>query len=280
MTKIDYLLVGHATADLVEGGRTLGGTVTYGTPVVRAFGHRVGVVTSAAACEPLMEHLAPLANVVVHMAEATTTFRNTYKNGTRTQTVYSVAAPLSYDSIPFGWTDAPLVHLAPLVNEVDPQIVKHFRDQTVLLTPQGYMREWGEDGQVHFKRWLDSEMLADVNILVLSNQDIAEAPELEQEYARLVEWVFVTEGEHGGAYYHNGERKTYAAVPSNEVDPTGAGDVFAAALLSSLLRYDMDTAVRSAAHLAAQSVTAPGVYPFTEQEVQAALHYGTQDAEP
>ncbi len=276
MTKIDYLLVGHATADLVEGGRTLGGTVTYGTPVVRAFGHQVGVVTSAAACEPLMEHLAPLANVAVHMAEATTTFRNAYHNGIRTQTVFGVAAPLSYDSIPVGWTNAPLVHLAPLVNEVDPQIVKHFRDKTILLTPQGYMREWGEDGLVHFKRWLDAEMLADVNILVLSNQDIAEAPELEQEYAQAVEWVFVTDGENGGAYYHNGQRRTYDAVPSDEVDPTGAGDVFAAALLASLLEYEMDTAVRVAAYLAARSVTLPGVYPFTEQEVQAARDYATQ----
>jgi len=277
MAKIDYLLIGHVTADLVDGGRTLGGTVTYGTPVIRAFGHQVGVVTSAAACEPLMERLAPLADVVVHMAETTTTFRNEYKNGTRTQTVYGVASPLSYESIPVGWTDARLVHLAPLVNEVDPQIVKHFRDQTVLLTPQGYMREWGDDGLVHFKRWLDADMLADVDILVLSKQDIAAAPELEAEYAQTSEWVFVTDSENGGAYYHNGERMTYEAVAADEVEPTGAGDVFAASLLASLLEYDMDTAVRIAACLAAQAVTAPGVYPFTEQDVQAAKNYATQD---
>lgn len=279
MTKVDYLLIGHATADLVEDGRTLGGTVTYGTPVVRAFGHRVGVVTSAAACEPLMEGLAPLAEVVVHLAKSTTTFRNDYSNGVRTQYVYGVASTLGYESIPAGWVDAPLVHLAPLVNEVDPNIVKSFREQTVLLTPQGYMREWGQDGRVHFKRWLDSEMLSAVNILVLSKQDIAEAPELEQEFVQACEWVFITDDRNGGAYYHYGQRMTYDAVSVTEVDPTGAGDVFAAALLSSLLNHEMDVAVNTAAYLAAQAVTNKGVYPFTEKEVQAALTYATQDVE-
>lgn len=279
MTIIDYLLIGHVTADLVEDGRTLGGTVTYGTPVIRAFGHRVGVVTSAAACEPLMQQLAPLADVAVYLAKSTTTFRNDYSNGKRTQYVYGVASTLGYESIPAGWVNAPLVHLAPLVNEVDPAIVKSFQNQTVLLTPQGYMREWGDDGRVRFKRWLDSDMLSAVNILVLSKQDIADAPELEQEFVQACEWVFITDDRNGGAYYYHGQRMTYEAVSVTEVDPTGAGDVFAAALLSSLLNHEMDVAVRTAAYLAAQAVTRKGVYPFTENEVRVGLAYATQDAE-
>lgn len=268
MTNIDYLLIGHATADLVGEGRTLGGTVTYATPVAHAMGCRVGIVTSAASNEPLFEKIRPYATLAVYAADHTTTFRNVYHEGGRTQYIYGLANGLDYDLLPVGWLDAPLVHLAPLVNEVPPEIVHRFRDQTVLLTPQGYMRRWGDDGQVHFKRWFDEDVLRAVDILVLSQQDIADAPELEQEYAQVVKWLFVTDGENGGAYYHRGERFTYDPYPVEEQDPTGAGDVFAGALLASLplAQQDMHAAVRIAARLAAVSVTEPGLYLFSRDD--------------
>lgn len=271
MAKIDYLLIGTITADIVGDERFLGGTVSYAALIAHLFGQRVGVFTSAAPNEPLLKKLLPAAELSIRVAEHTTTFENIYSDTGRTQYVHALSAPLSYDMLPIAWTDAPLVHLAPLVNEVDLSFAKYFPDATVLLTPQGYMREWGDDGRITFKRFLDADVLSAVDILVLSKQDIAEAPELEYEFPKYTKHVLVTNGDEGGTYYYDGEAIPYSAYRAEEIDPTGAGDVFAASLLSSLplVNHDMTAAIGVAARLSALSVTIQGSEPaFTNDDVQ------------
>src|SRR5688572_10917713 len=136
MPLIDYLLIGHLTADIVKDGRLLGGTVSYAAPVAHLFGHRVGLLSSAAAGENLHEPLIDIADVSIRTAKQTTTFENIYQGSKRTQYVHGLAAPLTYEMLPVGWLDAPLVHLAPLVDEVDTSIASRFPDATVMLTPQ------------------------------------------------------------------------------------------------------------------------------------------------
>ncbi|MBC8171091.1 MAG: ribokinase, partial [Anaerolineae bacterium] len=118
---IDYLLIGHMTADLTPQGRTIGGTVSYAVRTVQAFGLRVGVLTSAAENEPLLEILRPYAEVVSIPAESTSTFENIYTPEGRVQYIRGVAAKLNAESmqaVPPDWLAAPLVHLAPLTDEV------------------------------------------------------------------------------------------------------------------------------------------------------------------
>jgi len=72
--------------------------------------------------------------------------------------------------------------------------------------------------------------------------------------------VVVLTRDRGGARVHErGAWGEIAAFPANEVDPTGAGDVFAAAFL---VRYhetnDTSIATRFACAAAACSVEAPG----------------------
>jgi sugar/nucleoside kinase (ribokinase family) len=274
MPLIDYLLIGHLTADIVKEGRLLGGTVSYAAPVAHLFGHRVGLLSSAAVGETLLEPLLDVTAVTLRMAQATTTFENIYTAGKRTQYVHSLAAPLTADMLPVGWLDTPLVHLAPLVEEVDTSIASRFPNATVLLTPQGYLRRWDADGRVHFKRWLDKEVLAHIDIVIFSKADIAAAPDLEYEFAQAAEHVIVTNGMYGGTYYHHGVPVPYAPYPVEEVEPTGAGDVFAAALLASLLKlhHNMPAALQVAARLAAISVTRLGTRAtISADEVQQAL---------
>ena len=68
-TAIDVLLIGHVTVDLAPGGRMLGGTVSYAAPTFAAFGHRVGIVTSAAANEPLLDQLRSHGELIVRPSE-------------------------------------------------------------------------------------------------------------------------------------------------------------------------------------------------------------------
>jgi sugar/nucleoside kinase (ribokinase family) len=253
----DYLLIGHMTADVTPQGPALGGTVSYAARTVNAFGLRVGMLTSAAVGEPLLDLLQPYAEIVSLPGTATSTFENIYGPNGRVQYIRGVADRLTGVAVPDTWKAAPLVHLAPLTDEVDPSIAHLFPDATVMLTLQGWLRKWDSDGRVRFKRWFDRDVLKSIDIVVFSEEDIAEAPDLEAEFAGAVEHLVVTRAEHGGSYYHRGERSEYETPQVTMVHPTGAGDVFAASLLSSLrmLGGNMPAALRVAAKLGANSVT-------------------------
>lgn len=274
-SPLDYLLIGHLTADLTPSGRLLGGTVSYAARVVNAFGLRGGILTSAAPGEPLLAELRPYTDHLTLLpGDSTSTFENVYTPAGRIQFIRGVAAKITAADVPAAWLGTPLVHLAPLTDEVDPQIAHQFRDSTVLLTLQGWLRRWENDGRVRFKRWFDPDVLQDIDIVVFSEEDIAEAPSLEQEFAGAVRHLFVTRAEHGGTYYFEGQPVDYSTPQVEVVHPTGAGDVFAAGLLASLpsLDYDYNRAVQVAAQLGAISVTRSGLASApTADEVQAAL---------
>jgi sugar/nucleoside kinase (ribokinase family) len=271
----DYLLVGHITADLTPGGRVAGGTVSYAARTAAAFGLRVGVLTSTATDEPLLDALAPYAEIICLPAEQTTTFENIYEPEGRKQFVRGIAAPIGVSDIPPHFLKAPLVHLAPIVGEGDPRIAHLFTGASVLLTLQGWLRRVDEDGRVRFKRWYDPSVLKSIDMVVFSEEDIVEAPEMEQDFVRSVSNLFVTRAERGGTQYHDGEATTYDTPQVHLINPTGAGDVFAAALLASLpaLNYDLHAATKVAARLGAICVTRVGLDSApTPEEVQGALH--------
>lgn len=259
-SAIDYLLIGHATADLTPQGRFLGGTASYAARTAHAFGLRVGIVTSAAQDEPLLAELAPYATIISVDAAETTTFENIYLPEGRIQYLRGRAAPPTLNDVPHEWLSAPLVHLGPLDEEVDPRIAQHFSSATTLLTLQGLLRRWDETGRVYFKRWFEPEALKAINLVVFSEEDIIAAPELENEFAGAVEHLLVTRADKGGTYYHKGQSYPYDTPQVEVINPTGAGDVFAAALLCALHVFRdesnaMQRAIHVAAHLAATSVT-------------------------
>lgn len=275
----DYLLIGHITADLTAEGRLLGGTVSYAARAVNAFELRVAALTSAAADEPLLDELRPYADVYAIPAGATSTFENIYTAQGRIQYIRGVAQKLNETHVPEAWLGAPLVHLAPLTDEVDPDLARCFPQSRVLLTLQGWLRRWDADGRVRFKPWFDPAVLKHIDIVVFSEEDIIEAPELEQQFAQNVEHLFVTRAERGGTYYHRGVPHTYDTPQVETLYPTGAGDVFAGALLSALhiLDGDFHAAVNVAARLAANSVTRPGIEGTpTPDEVQQAIALARQ----
>ena len=259
---MDVLLIGHMTVDLLPGGRMLGGTVAYAAPVYAAFGHRVGVLTSAAYNEKLLAQLLPHGEVVSLPAQNSLTYENVYSESGRQQFVRATAKPLRYDHIPVGWTDAPYLHMGPLAAEIDPgELARNFPQATTMLTLQGMLRRWDADGLVRFRPWFDEEALRSIDIIVYSEEDIRLFPQLTDDLRRICKHVVVTNGRDGGSHYHDGGVMRYESIAVEPVDLTGAGDVFAAALMGALPRLagDVGAAARLAGRLAAYSVTRAGL---------------------
>ena len=170
---LDYLVVGHVTRDLVDGTFTIGGTVSYSARTARALGCRVGVVTSAS---PDLDLSPVLDGVLVARspAAATTTFENIYTPDGRHQVLHSVAEMLVPEMVPARWR-ASIVHIGPLVRECSPALVDRFGDSFVGLTPQGWMRQWDDAGNVRPSGWEASGPLlarADGQVFLLDANDL------------------------------------------------------------------------------------------------------------
>ncbi|MBE2183733.1 MAG: hypothetical protein IAE89_09940 [Anaerolineae bacterium] len=268
----DFLLIGHFTADLTPEGRIAGGTVSYAVRTAAAFGLRVAILTSSVVDEPLLAELTPYAEVISLPAEQTTTYENIYTPAGRVQYVRGVAAPITAADIPDSFKKARLVHFAPIAGELDPRIAFEFPDAWKLLTLQGWLRRWDQDGRVHFRRFDQPEAITAIGTVVFSEEDIVEAPDIEHEYAHLVDHLVVTRAERGGTYYQGGVPETYLTPQVALINQTGAGDVFASALLASLpsLNYDFRKALKVGAELASISVTRVGLASAPNAEEAAA----------
>ncbi len=269
---IDYLVIGHVTQDVIPGGFALGGTASYSSLTARAMGLRVGVVT---ACHPDLE-LPELAGITVvrHPSDQSTTFANIQTEHGRVQYLYHRARELDLSMVPDAWRNPRIVHLGPLTQEVDVKLARAFPESFVGVTPQGWLRTWDESGKVGYTDWLEARyVLEAANAAVISVEDVRGDESVIEDMISAVRVLVVTEGVYGARLYWNGDMRYFRAPSQNEVDPTGAGDIFAAVFFSRL-EYTRDPweAARIATQLAALSVTRKGLAGVpTEEEVKANL---------
>ncbi len=261
MSNPDFLVIGHVTKDLQEDGCTIGGTVTFASLTARNLGQRTAVVTRASpdlSLNPLYQGI----EVLRLPSPATSTFQNLYSaDGTRTQFLRAVAEPIEVEDIPSAWREAKVVLLGPLTDELEGSIVNIFPHSLIGVTPQGWMRQWDEEGRVFPKPWESvAEVLIHAKVVVCSENDIERDEEVIHAYAGMADILVVTHGPAGATVYHQGEARRLPAFETVEVDPTGAGDVFAAAYLIELERSgDPYAAAHFANCVASFIVEKPGI---------------------
>lgn len=269
---VDYLLIGHVAVDLTPTGHKLGGTVSYASLTARALGLRVGIVTSVGEDADLRE----LDGIQIYNipTERSTVFENVKTEHGRVQTIHHQASLIGFEHVPQEWRKAPIVHLGPIAQEVDAQMAEKFPASWVGVTPQGWMRVWDEKGSVSAKAWENSEqVLGPAGGVVLSIEDIHRDLELVEWMAHHTSLLCLTEGSEGSVLYWHGDRRRFRAPEVEEVDATGAGDIFAAAFFTRLYRTrDPWEAARFATNLAAYSVTRPGLTGIpTQKEIELCL---------
>lgn len=259
LRPVDYLLIGHVAVDLTPTGKQLGGTVSYSALTAQAMGLQVGIVTSAGEDAPL--HLLDGIQIFNLPTEKSTIFENVKTEHGRKQTLHHRATPISFEQVPPLWRNTPIVHLAPIAQEVDMAMTRKFPASWVGVTPQGWMRAWDENGSVFAQAWENSEpVLGQVGGVVMSLEDINRDLELVEWMAHHARLLCLTEGELGAVLHWHGDRRRFRPPSVNEVDATGAGDIFAAAFFTRLHgTRDPWEAARFATHLAAYSVTRVGL---------------------
>jgi hypothetical protein len=259
ITPIDYLIIGHITQDLTPEGTRIGGTAAYSGLTSHAFGQRVGVVTAWAE-ETGKEALKDI-QIANLPCEASSTFENIYTKEGRQQVLHHVAPNLAYYHIPESWRRTPIVQLAPMTGELPAELIRYFPDAQIYLTPQGWMRQWDREGRVTPRPWLEaSYMLPQAHAVAISEEDVGFDLGTIYRMAASVPVLAVTRGEFGADIYFEGKIVNIPAPVTPEVDPTGAGDIFAAAFFTQLAHHrDPIKAAEMAVIVASDSISRTGL---------------------
>lgn len=233
--------------------------MAYAGLTAAALGISVGIVTSAADSIDL----SPLAGLTVvrHPSAHSTSFQNRYGPEGRVQTLLSRAENLTLREIPDEWHHPTIAHLSPIAREVDLALCRGFPHSFVGLTPQGLMRDWDQEGRVSARSW---EACADLfpvaEAVVLSIEDLELDWQSAERMAEHCQVLVVTTGREGARFCVDGKWHRQPGIAAEEVDPTGAGDIFAALFFWHYKRTgDAARAAEIANYFAAASVSRPGL---------------------
>jgi len=252
---IDYLVVGHLTSDLVESGSRLGGSAAFSGLTANAMGLKTGIITSFATDLDT----SPIKHIWIKnkISNKTSTFKNISDGSIRNQYLYSIAEKLTCQDIPPQIRTPKIIHLGPIANEVDPEILKLFPNSLKCLTPQGWFRAVNAQDQVFFQEWENKERhLSNADIAVISLDDVEKDENKIAEMSALMPIFVVTENFKGARVYWNNDARFFSAPEVKYLDDTGAGDIFAASFFCRyLFTRNPWEACRFAVLMASWSVT-------------------------
>lgn len=226
----DYLIVGHLSLDQTESGTRIGGTAAYSARAARLMGRNVAVVTSAPDDLASFPELADIEFLNIE-SKSWTSFENRYLDGTgRVQNWISTAEPIDVDNVPISWQLAPIVHLAPIAQELSTDFALGCPSDLCCATIQGWLRGRSSSSKVlvEVNAGLD-RALKYLGAAVVSEQDVMADQRLIDELAESARLLIVTRAELGCDVYQEEGRKRIPVEKVEVADPTGAGDIFAAA---------------------------------------------------
>ena len=272
---IDFLVIGHITHDHLPTGFRLGGTASYAAVTAKRLGRHSGIL-SCGTMSGLSDDsfpgalVHPLAGVEVCQipSPVDTSFVNHYEGSVRHQTLRALAAPVMPEQLPAEWAHTPIVLLGPIAREVPSTWLSAFPTALVGVTPQGWLRQWDSSGKVRPANWENaSEFLQRADVVILSREDVGGDQSTIDDMAAQARLMIVTDGWRGATLYSGGKPHQITPRRTQEVDPTGAGDVFAASFLIRLAECnDPIASARFASVVASLSVESVGIAGIPDRE--------------
>ncbi|MCS7138875.1 MAG: PfkB family carbohydrate kinase [Crenarchaeota archaeon] len=187
-------------------------------------------------------------------------FENLYKGSSRIQRTWGeLSDRISVDKSMFKGLHA--VHVTPVLNEIDYNVFKELVEAgcKISIDVQGFIRSVGKENYViNVKRLLPDEFLRYVDYIHMSLEE--QLFFLENDVRELFDLnpnviVEITYSDHGSFVM---DRKTCYRIPAfktEAIDPTGAGDVYAAVFLAK--------------HIEKESLLEAGLYASASASIKA-----------
>lgn len=257
------LVLGHVTRDVFDTETRLGGAASYAARAGALLGIETALVSVAPASAPELEPLwhTPALQVSLAPSETITTFALDYSGGERRLSLLERARSLRLSDVPVEWRAPDVLFVGTVAGECDRDLVAAFEGAYVIAGIQGWLRDPDARGPVHEHALPEIyEPPPNLKVACFSASDHPSAASIAERLTALGVVVAVTEGR-GGARVTWGQQSAHvAAAPAREIDPTGAGDVFALVFgLSLWAGHAPPEAARRAAVAAARVVEGPGL---------------------
>ena len=249
---IEVVHVGSACRDIAPEdprGWRIGGGVMYAALTTARLGLRTAAVVGVDAAAAGASELQLLRDAGVDVLQVPLVEGPIYHNvetpAGRVQTCVQVGVPLPLASLPPAWMAAPGWSVVPVAGEVHDDWADVVpRDAHVAVAWQGLLRDLRPGERVRQLPPRLSPILARADLVGVSRHDVAPDVPLRALWSLLSPGadLLITEGAAGGLLIRLGpegprEHLRYRSPASDaEIDPTGAGDTFLAALHASGLR--------------------------------------------
>ena len=249
---VEVVHVGSACRDIAPDdprGWRLGGGVTYAALTTARLGLRTAAVIGvdrdaqdAAELDTL--RAAGVDTLLVPLPEGPI-FHNQETPAGRVQTAIQAGVPLQPVPLPKSWLDARGWSLVPVAAEVpDAWAALPADDAVVAVAWQGMLRRLTRGQLVERIEPRTSALLDRADLVGVSRHDVDPATDLDALVllVRPGSRLLVTHGHAGGLLVRtdpSGAREALRYLPTGsdgEIDPTGAGDTFLAALLATVVR--------------------------------------------
>jgi 1D-myo-inositol 3-kinase len=265
---VSILVAGHYCHDILLStsgeARALGGSASYASAVLEAFGEPYEVAAKVGADFLYAKQVfkAPLV-----VGARTTSFVDDYRSGEREEHVGAVTEALRPEDL----RGEHAVGMACAVaGEVPLETLRRMRElcRTLVADAQGLLRVISPRGEVLLKA-PPPETFALLDYLKASK---SEAALLDTASLRKRLTLLVTDGPRGCTLLTRDAELQVPAFPARELDPTGAGDCFLAGFAVGLARgLDSARSARIGAYCGARAVEAVGVPRLTAAQVAQAL---------
>jgi sugar/nucleoside kinase (ribokinase family) len=227
MSKI--IIIGHCCLDEISENKFVpGGTAYYSCKIAEQFDFDIKLITSWGPNYEFGSQLSHLSIDVID-SQTTTVFKNLdLGEGKRKQYLKQKAKTLFIPEKNFEYYD--IAFFTPICNEVPFELIGKINARIKVATIQGWLRQVNGDMSISPKS-IDWSLLADLNIVIASQQDFSDFNNDIKFLRKYVEYIIITKGDKGCVLYKKDKEIYIEAYPVNEIDSTGAGDIFSMAFL-------------------------------------------------
>jgi sugar/nucleoside kinase (ribokinase family) len=250
--RVEVVHVGSAARDIAPDdprGWRLGGGVTYAALTTARLGLRTAAVVGVDAEAAAAHELDALRDAGVDILRVDLpegpVFHNVETPRGREQTCLATGDPVTPVALPSSWLASRAWSLVPVADEVlDEWVGLIDPDAIVAVAWQGMLRRLVAGTLVERLPPTERAILRRADLVGLSHLDVARDTSLGElaSFLHAGARLLVTQGGHGGLLVttdDDGATEVLRYLPTrseHEVDPTGAGDTFLAALLAVLVR--------------------------------------------
>lgn len=253
--SIEFCAVGHVSLDLIDSKVQAGGSALFGAKLASELGYKSAAVTASAVDFPFSDYSD--IEWSIQFSNHTTKYGLEYIDEHRSLKLIQRADQITESSIRKSLRNAKVVMLAPIIDEINPDLVSLFSTEWIGLTPQGWFRRFDAEGKMSSAESFFSQLPKKIKLIVVSSEDMPAESKGWEWIKNSAEVAVCTMGKEGYILNYDSIEKKYSPIEVvKEKNPTGCGDVFATAALILLSRgMDPVKACELAGQAAAISAT-------------------------